>query len=249
MKKIKTIGTLMCILFTACSCETNKKIVINFNNDEYVSHKDDEEEVKEGSTVDSSNIEGNSQLAYNSLCSLANKQLIDSKNLNTSLNYISGLSSIEYSSYKVTYCALGNKQDEYNYIVKVTMNHRFDSTDAFIYQMTNLKLNEAVTKFAVISEVFAIYTSEAINDKFDDLASTILPHYDASRVFTHTAYRAEGSSVVYLSVTYSGDDSQLHSINGMMYDDTLMDFIVEGIYDISPSTGKKMYDLIGLILE
>ncbi|MBO7615222.1 MAG: hypothetical protein J6T15_05945 [Bacilli bacterium] len=201
--------------------------------------EEDNAEEKEASAAD----------AYKNLCALANKQLIEHKNLNTSLEYVEGLSSIEYTASKVTYCALGNKQDEFNYMVKVTMIHNFGSIEAFIYQMTNLKLSSAVSTYGVSADVLNIYSDESINNKFDDLAPSILPHYDASRVFTHTAYRAEGSSVSYFSVTYAGDDSQLHSTNEMMYNETSSDFTVASLYDISPSTSEKMYDLLGIILE
>jgi len=192
--------------------------------------------------------EANAEEAYKNLCSLANKQLIEHKNLNSNLEYVEGISSIEFAANQVVYCALGNKQDEYNYMVKITMSHNFVNADAFIYQMTNLNLNTAVTTYGVSTEVSDIYSSETINDKFDDKAPSALPRYDASKVFIHYAYKPTNSDVAYFSVTYAGDDGQLHSTNEMMYNDTSMDFTVASIYAISPSSSAKMYDLLGIIL-
>ena len=192
--------------------------------------------------------EANAEEAYKNLCSLANKQLIEHKNLNSNLEYVEGISSIEFAANQVVYCALGNKQDEYNYMVKITMSHNFGNADAFIYQMTNLNLNNAVTTYGVSTEVSDIYSSETINDKFDDKAPSALPRYDASKVFIHYAYKPTNSDVAYFSVTYAGDDGQLHSTNEMMYNDTSMDFTVASIYAISPSSSAKMYDLLGIIL-
>ena len=192
--------------------------------------------------------EANAEEAYKNLCSLANKQLIEHKNLNSSLEYIEGISSIEFATNQVVYCALGNKQDEYNYMVKITMNHNFGNIDAFIYQMTNLKLNTAVTTYGVSTEVSEFYSTETIDNIFDDKASSILPHYDASKVFIHYGYKPDNSDVAYFSVTYAGDDGQLHSTNEMMYNDTSMDFTIASMYAISPSSSAKMYDLLGIIL-
>ena len=191
--------------------------------------------------------EANAEEAYKNLCSLANKQLIEHKNLNSSLEYVDGLSSIEFAANQVVYCALGNKQDDYNYMVKITMSHNFVNADAFIYQMTNLNLNTAVTTYGVSTQVYDIHFSEIVSDKIDEKAPSTLSHYDASKTFMHIPYKADNDAT-YVSVTYAGDDGQLHSTNEMMYNETAMDFTVASIYAISPSSSAKMYDFLGIIL-
>lgn len=193
--------------------------------------------------------EADAATAYKNLCSLANKQLIEKKNLNASVEYVSGLASIEYTNAKVTYCALGNNQDEYDFMVKITMNYLFSGVDEFVYKMTNLNINNATSDYGVSCEALYIYNDERINDKFDDKLETTLPKYDTEKVYTHTAYRADGSDVTYFSVTYAGTDAKLHSINEMMYNETLDEFTIANEYEISAIDNEKMYTLLGAILE
>ena len=240
MNKIKIIGTLICLFITGCSCSYKKSRITEANRkDIYEIHNGVEPE---------SGIEGNPQIAYQNLCSLANKQLIENKNLNSSLEYVDGLSSIEFTTNKVVYCAVGNKQDEYNYMVKITMSHNFGNADAFVYQMTNLNLNTAVTTYGVSTEVSDIYSSETINDKFDDKAPSTLPYFDSANVYIHNAYKPNNEDNVYFSVTYLDYNGLIHSCNEIQYVDYMMEFYVDSIFEISKSSSSSMYKLLSIIL-
>ena len=115
--------------------------------------------------------------------------------------------------------------------------------------MANLQLNDAVDTYNVSSQVFDIYISEIINDKFDDKAPTTLSHYDTNKTFTHITYKADSSDEAFVSVTYKGDNDLIYSINEMKYDNVTTDFTVVGDgYSISTSSSAQMYGLLGIIL-
>ena len=189
-------------------------------------------------------------LAYKNLCSLANRQLKEKKNINNDVDYISGLASLEFGNNLVTYCAKGDKQDEYSYMVKVTMNYAFTNGESeFMFKMTNLNANTAAITYSVSCEVMSIYNEERINNRFDDLLGVTLPLYDTEKVYTHTAYRADGSETTHFSVTYAGTDSMIHSINEMTYNESLDQFTVSNEYKIAPTTDGNLYALLGIILD
>ena len=193
--------------------------------------------------------EADPEIAYKNLISLANKQLVDTRHLNSNLEHVSGLVSLEYTTNRIVFCALGDKQDDDNYLVKITMNHTFELPGDFVYQMTNLKLNSAVSTYGVSCEVMNVYNNEAINDKFDESKLETLINFDESKIFKHKAYRADGSEDAFFSVTYAGIDSKIHSINAMEYNTATNDFTIASEYSISPSDSEKMYDLFNIILE
>ena len=193
--------------------------------------------------------EADAEIAYKNLKALAEKQLVEVKRLNGDLEHVSGLTSLEYSSSKITFCALGDIQEDDNYLVKVTMKHNFELPGDFVYQMTNLKLNGAVSTYGVSCEVMTVYNDEVINDKFDESKLETLTNFDESKIFKHKAYRADGSSDTFFSVTYAGLDSKIHSINAMEYNANTNGFTIASEYSISPSDSEKMYDLFNIILE
>ena len=186
------------------------------------------------------------ELAYGNLMKLANQELIGAKNLNRGLNYVRGLASIEYANNKVVFCALGDEQDDYSYLVKVTMNYNFLDEDGFIYKMTNLNLNNAVLTYGVSSEVYDLSFEESIGNKFDDKVSETLPKYDSNKPYVHPAYKVGDD--YYFAVTYAGIDSKIYSMNDMVYNSALDSFTIISEYQISPDQNAKMYSLLSLII-
>ena len=232
----------MCLLFAvnACSCSNNKKVTIIINDKE--NKPTDQIDINEPSESDASNPE----TAYKNLVALANKQLVETKHLNTNLDYVSGITSLEYSENRTTFCALGDKQDDYSYFVKITLNHTFESLDNFVYEMTNLKLSNSALKYAVTCEVMNTYCNEAFNDKFSDSIydNDTLTNFDYSKLFKYCAYRADGSDDSFVSCTYIGRDSKIYSINEIAYNIATNDFTVANRYSISSSDNAMMYDLL-----
>ena len=192
---------------------------------------------------------GDPEVAYANLIKLANQQLISTKTfLNRDLNYVGGLASIEYSSSKVTFCALGNEQDDYSYLVKVTMNYNFVDEDGFVYKMTNLNLNSNVAvNYGVSTEVWELSFDENIGNKFDDKVSETLPKYDPEKVFAHFAYKVDDD--FYFAVTYAGIDSKIYSMNEMIYNSALDEFTITSEYSVSPNQNVKMYALLESIIS
>ena len=243
MKKIKGITALMCMLFAVNACSCDKKInttVSDKNKTKQIEYpiKDMPEDIDEG----------NPNKAYYNLVALADKQLVEIKRLNGDLEHVSGLVSLEYATNRIVFCALGNKQDEDNYLVKITMNHTFELPGDFVYQMTNLKLNSAVSTYGVSCEVMYIYNNEAINDKFDESKLETLTNFDESKIFKHKAYRADGSSDTFFSVTYVGTDSRIHSVNTIEYNYATNGFTVTSEYSISASESENMFELMNCLL-
>jgi len=206
--------------------------------------------IDKGNEDDQQNIdEADPEIAYNNLVALANKQLIETRHLNANLEYVSILTSLEYTQNKITYCALANAQEIDKYLVKVTMNHFFEYPGDFVYAMTNLKLTNSATTYGVSCEVMKSENGEYINEKFDELKMSVLTEWDTEKIYKHQAYRADGSETYYFSVTYAGTDSKIYSTNEMEFNQSENSLTMASKYSIAPTESDDMYELFNIILE
>jgi len=257
MKKINRLATLMCLLFALGACggnEVPEEEEEEGENSGYVGPRNkDNENGNQPSTTDNTPkinpiFETDSGRAFTKLCSLANEQLIAAKSLTAGTEYISGLAAVEYASDKVVYSALGNKQDNTNYLVRITMNYAFSSADDFITKMIDLDVKNAAT-YSVTKEVMNIYGEPQVNNKFHELKSSKFPNFDESQFNSQCCYQADGDAKVYFAFTYVGKDSKVHSINQMELDVANSNITVASEYEVSATDSPKMGKLFDIILE
>ena len=209
-------------------------------------------DAREGEEEEHETLLGDPEVAYNNMIKFANKELIDTKNFDSSLEYVSGIASIEYSSNKTIYCALGDKQEDYNYIVKITFNHVFKYAEDFIFAMTNLNMNNAVVSYGVTVDILDRIYDDQIADRFDSKKDTTLSYYDETKSCPSYMYRNTNGDTCY-AVTYAGSDSNIHCINELKYippvgESTDFDFAIISEYKISPDTSVSMYALLEMII-
>ena len=243
MMKIKKAARLLFVLFAACSCSWNssKGSVKRISNDKNTINEGNKENHEE----ESDDFLGDSTIAYDNLVKLANNELIDIKNLNKNVNYVSGIASIEYTSSRVTFCAWGNEEDGYNYLVRITLPYIFGDENSFIYKMTNLNLNNARGVYGVTTEVMDLVYDENMNNKFDDKVIGTIPKYDPEKHFFHVAYKVDEDFC--FAVIYIGIDSKIYSINEMRYYSALDEFGISSEYSVSVRN-EKMYGLLDRIV-
>lgn len=256
MKKINRLATMMCLLFALGACGGNDAPIEEEEEGEnsgYVGpHKKDNDEQEQQPVDNTPRInpifETESGKAFTKLCSLANEQLIASKSLTAGTEYISGLVSLEYASDKVTFCAIGDKQDNTNYLVRVTMTYAFANADDFISKMVNLDVKNAST-YSVTNEVMNIYGEPQVNNKFHELKSSKFPKFDDSKVNSQRCYKADSGDTVYFAFTYIGNDSKVHSINEMVLDVANSNITVTSEYEVAQADSQNMCKLFDIILE
>ena len=244
MMKIKKAASLLFVLLStcSCSCSSSKGSVKRISNDKNSINEGN----KENNEENSDDLLGDSTVAYDNLVELANKELIETKNLNSNVNYVYCLASIEYTNNRVNYCAVANEQDDFNYFVRITMLYTFGDEDGFIYEMTNLNLNNARVVYGITTEVMDLVYDENISNKFDDKVSETLPKYDPEKVFFHVAYKIDDD--FYFALTYNGLDSKIYSMNEMRYNSALDEFEISSEYSVSVRN-EKMYGLLDRIVR
>ena len=259
MKKLNRLATLMCLLFALGACGGNEEVEDDTeegDNAGYVGDKDktnDTPSTTPNTTPEEEKenpiFETDSGKAYKKLLSLANEQLISAKSLNSSKEYISGIVSLEYTSNKVTFCALGDKEDNTNYLVRVSMNYSFASGDEFINTMMNMDAKTASATYTASSEIMNIYGEPQVNNKFHELKPTAIPQFDESKFNSQCCYKADGSETIYFAFTYVGTDSKVHSINELTLNMTNSEITITSEYKLASSESAKMYKLFDIILE
>lgn len=192
-------------------------------------------------------IVGDPDIAYENLVKLANKELIDVRGLTSSVNYVSGLLSVELSTSKVVFCGVGDLVDGVSFIVKVEMLHGFRDEDEFVYQMTALNMNSnVVMTYGISATAMEINSDPDVRDKlFDNLEGT-LSKYDSDKQFLFNAYNTTDG--IFWAGTYGGKDGSIYSTNEMRYNDSTNDYTVTSEYGISPSKNAKMYSLLEKII-
>lgn len=259
MKKFNRLAILMGLLFAVGACGDNTEYVDDIGDGENAGYVGDggkkedtpnpqpnpqPEEKKENPIF-----ETDSGKAYKKLVSLANEQLIGAKSLNASTEFVSGIVSLEYTSSKVVFCALGDKQDNTNYFVKVTMDHGFSTAEDFVSTMMNIDAKTAGSTYSVTSEVSSVYGEPQVNNKFHELKSSKVPQFDEGQVNRQCCYRADNSEVNHFAFTYIGTDSKVHSINDIVLNMETSELTIASEYKVASSESAKMGTLFDIILE
>ena len=260
MKKINRLATLMCLLFALGACGGSDEI--KYADDEgeeegensgYVgpngkTNTPDPEPEPEPEPQINPIFETDSGKAFIKLCSLANEQLITAKNLTANKEYVTGIVSLEYANDKVVFSAKGDKQDNMDYFVKVTMSYSFASADDFITKMVDLDVKNAST-YSVSCDVKNINGEPQVNNSFHELKSTKFSKFDESKPNSQCCYKVDGNDKTYFAFTYVDTDSKIHSINELEFDVTNRDVAVTSEYELASSTSEKMYKFFDVILE
>lgn len=261
MKKLNRLLAFTCLLFAVSACGGNGELEEEDDTEEgenagYVGDKDknnnttpptpnpEPEEPQENPIFQT-----DSGKAYKKLLSLANEQLISKKSLSANTEYVSGIVSLEYTASKVAFCALGNKQENTNYLVKVSMDYAFSTAEDFVTTMMGIDAKTASTTFSVSSEVMNIYGEPQVNNKFHELKSTKVPQFDESQVNAQCCYRADNSETNYFAFTYIGTDSKVHSINEIVLNIETSELTIANEYKVAASESEKMGKLFDIILE
>ncbi len=253
MKKTNRLLALMFLLFAVSACGGNGPV-------------DDEVDIDDGEVIDDNTPKPNpnpqpeekkedpifqtdSGKAYKKLISLANEQLISKKSLNSGTEYVSGIVSLEYTNSKVAFCALGDKQDNTNYFIKVSMDYAFASAEDFVSTMMNIDAKAAATTYSVTSEVMSVYGEPQVNNKFHELKVSKVSNFDEGKVNRQCCYRADNSETNYFAFTYVGTDSKVHSINELVLDLATSELTISSEYQVASSDSAKMHKLFDVILE
>ena len=249
----------MCLLFAVSACggesepEEEEEEILEGENAGFVGRRDENNETppqpQPEEPKENPIFETDSGKAYKKLVSLANEQLIGAKNLNANTEYVSGIVSLEYSSNKVAFCALGDKQDNTNYLVRVTMNYSFASAEDFVTTMMSIDTKTASATYSVSNEVMSIYGEPQVNNRFHELKSSKVPQFDESQFSSQKCYRADNSETNYFALTYVGTDSKVHSINEMILNMETNEITISSEYKVGSSESAKMYKLFDIILE
>ena len=258
MKKINRLAILMGLLFAVSACGGNTDIEEEEEEEEgensgYVGNKDKNNETpnpnpQPDQPQENPIFQTDSGKAFKKLLSIANNQLVGAKNLNANTEYVSGIASLEYTSSKVVFCALGNKQDNTDYLVKVTMDYAFATAEDFVSTIMNADAGTASTTYSVSCVVMNIYGEPQVNNRFHELKASKIPGFDESKFNSQCCYRADNSETNYFAFTYVGTDSKVHSINEITLDMDTNEVTIGDEYSVA-SDSAKMFKLFDIILE
>lgn len=258
MKKLNRLVTLMCLLFAVNACggdDTEEEEIEEGENAGYVGPHDKTNDTpvtpnpKPDENKENPIFETDSGKAFKKLCSVANEQLITAKSLSASTEYVSGIVSLEYTSNKVAFCALGDKQDNTNYLVRVTMNHAFSTAEDFVTTAVGMDAKTAGSTYSVTCEVMNINGEPQVNNKFHELKSSVFTNFDDGKVNAQRCYKADNSETNYFAFTYIGKDSKVHSINEMTLDVANSTINVTSEYQVASADSPNMVKLFDIILE
>ncbi len=253
MKKIKKAIALMCLLFAvnACSCSSKTSIkVTKVNKEKNINSQVNDVEFYSDLDED---YKADINKVYNNLIKLANYSFADMKELDNTIDYVSTLTSFEYTDSKVEFCALCDKQDSYNNLVVILINYESESPSQFFDEMLYSEINNStIGKFRIFTDIKVLYISESINDKFDDWKNVSFPSFDENRPFKRASYQDEDNAKpydTYFSLTYMGTDSKIHSINRVLNDYIDNVFAYDHEYAVAKAECEDMYFLLSKILE
>ena len=223
------IGLLLLYLFKDSIFGNNKEIETQDNT---------------GDTEDNTNKENK---LYDNLIKLANIKLIDANSLSEG-NYINNLSSLEYDTDKVTYCAYTNDIDGAKYFISIEIEGTFPTIDTFVSEISNIDITDT-SSYTITEQYYDVVSDTTTLDKFKNNASLILDKYDSATKIRSINYKAPNPNYSYISTTYIDSDGNIRSINEIEYDIGSDKFeITSNTYTFNKEGNPTLLDLYNKIL-
>lgn len=177
---------------------------------------------------------------------LANIKLIDANSLSQG-NYINNLSSLEYDTDKVTYCAYTNDIDGAKYFISIEIEGTFPNIDTFVSEISNIDITDT-SSYTVMEQYYDVVSDTATLDKFKNNAFILLGKYDSATKIRSINYKALNPNYSYLSTTYIDSDGNCHSINEIECDTSLDKFEITSNTYIFNKSNFLLLDLYNKIL-
>ena len=171
---------------------------------------------------------------------LANKQYQEKINVSTVSNYVTSISSIEYTNDGLFYCAVSQKHGLESSLLNVTISDKFDSLDVCISTISKEYMTK--NRFSVTSEIYKEETSEEAVKNIGQTLPGSIEGFSLEKPYTYKTYEAKVMFAA--SLTFKDSDNSYSSC--VKYQPLSS---TNNIYKVNYSENKTMYYILENIVN